>query len=61
VGPALDRVGVGGVAEPGVLRVAEQRVVVERDLRVERLDLRSGVTMSGLTSTSIASSLTKTS
>ena len=39
LGAALDRVFVLAVARALVLRVAVQRVAVERDLRVERLDL----------------------
>ena len=52
----LLRVRRGDVAHLRDVGVPEQRVVVDRDLRVERRDARRpGVTMSGLTSTSIAS------
>ncbi len=40
-GAALDRILVLDVREPLVLGVAVERVAVERDLRVERLDLRA--------------------
>ena len=40
LGHLLLRVLAGGVAQLGVVGVAEERVVVERDLGVERLDAR---------------------
>ena len=62
LGHLLLRVLGAGVAQLGVVGVAEERVAVERDLRVERLDARGRrVTISGLTSTSIASSATNAS
>ncbi len=42
LGPALERVFVLAVGERLVLGVAVERVAVERDLRVERLDLALG-------------------
>ena len=53
---ALARVGRLDVAHLGDVRVPVERVVVDRELRVERLaPRRPGVTISGLTSQSIAS------